>query len=147
MDCTGGWGGSARDHLVKLGIRVEAVVVSAGSGQRTKDGTLGFANTRAQMLWQLREALDPQSGENVALPPDRRLAAELTAATWTLRGEQILVESNDQIRKRLGVSPDRADALTLAWCNRDRALFMQQHGGKLAKEWAYAEEIIDPFDF
>jgi hypothetical protein len=99
------------------------------------------------MLWRLREALDPVHGDNIALPPDRRLAAELTAATWSLRGDKILVESKDDIRKRLGVSPDRADAVMLAWHKRDQALFMAEHGSKLNREWAYQVDDWDPFAY
>ena len=45
------------------------------------------------------------------LPPDRRLAAQLAAPTWKLRGDQILIESKDDIRARLGSSTDDADAV------------------------------------
>ena len=40
---TGGWGGSARDHLIAQGIRVEPVVFSEPSVGRTRDGLLTFA--------------------------------------------------------------------------------------------------------
>lgn len=145
MDLTGGWGISAKDHLNSLGIYVNGIVFSGGSLERTRDGRLGFANERAEMLWRLREALDPSKGENLALPPDRKLAAELGAATWKLRGDRILIESKDDIKARLGVSPDRADAVMLAWHKRDQALFMAVHGKKLNGEWAYAVEESDPF--
>ena len=79
IDLTGGWGGSARDHLVAQGIRVEPVVFSQGSPERTKDAQLTFANVRSELWWKFREALDPVQGEGIALPPDRRLAAQLAA--------------------------------------------------------------------
>jgi hypothetical protein len=145
MDLTGGWGISAKDHLERLRIFVLGVVFSAGSPERTRDGRLGFANERAEMYWKFREALDPNKGDNIALPPDRKMAAQLGAATWKLRGDNILIEAKDEIKKRLGVSPDDADAVVLAWHKRDRAMFMQQHGDKLNGEWATAEPEADPY--
>jgi hypothetical protein len=125
MDLTGGWGGSARDHLVALGIRVEPVVFSAASPGRTRDGQLTFANKRSELWWAFREALDPVMGEGITLPPDPRLAAQLAAPTWKLRGNAILIESKEDIRKRLGTSTDDADAVILAWHKRDEALRRQ----------------------
>ena len=64
-------------------------------------------------------------GDGIALPPDPRLAAQLAAPTWKLRGNAILIESKDDIRKRLGTSTDDADAVILAWHKRDDALRRQ----------------------
>lgn len=124
LDCTGGWAGGAITHMTgAAGVplsQINQVVFSAGSNGRTKDGLLTYANTRAELWWEFREALDPESKQNIALPPDRRLAAQLAAPTWKLRGEAILVESKDDIRKRLGSSTDDADAVILAWHRRER---------------------------
>lgn len=122
IDMTGGWGGSARDHLNTNNIPVEAAVFNTTSTERTKDDKFKFYNLRAEMLWRLREALDPASGEDIALPPDEKLTAELTAARWTPRKDSILVEAKDEIRLRLGSSPDRADAVMMAWHYRKMAL-------------------------
>jgi Terminase large subunit, T4likevirus-type, N-terminal len=131
IDLTGGWGGSARDHLVQAGVKVEPVVFSAASGERTRDGELTFANMRSELWWRFREALDPQQGDAPALSADPRLAAQLAAPTWRLRGSTILIESKDDIRKRLGTSTDDADAVILAWHQRDHALRRQTGTGKL----------------
>jgi hypothetical protein len=122
IDLTGGWGGSARDHLEAQGINVVGVVFSEGSDQMTRDQTLRYANIRTQLYWNFREALDPHSDQNIALPPDRRLKAQLTAPTWRLRGDAILIESKDDIIERLGASTDDADAVILAWHEREEAL-------------------------
>lgn len=122
IDLTGGWGGSARDHLQGQGIEVEPVVFSAGSVAWTKDEQLEFANLRSELWWKFREALDPTHGDDIALPHDRRLAAQLTAPTWKLRGNAILIESKDDIAKRIGSSTDDADAVILAWHKREQAL-------------------------
>jgi len=128
MDLTGGWGGSARDHLMAQGIRVEPVVFSGASSERSRDGQLTFANKRTELWWQFREALDPMSGEGIALPPDKRLAAQLAAPTWKLRGNSIVIESKEDLRKRLGTSTDDADAVILAWHRRQEALRRRMKG-------------------
>jgi hypothetical protein len=33
--------------------------------------------------WRLREALDPHTGDNLALPPDAELEADLKAPKWS----------------------------------------------------------------
>jgi len=126
IDLTGGWGGSVRDHLkTHHEIAAEAFIASAGSQARTKDGKLEFLNCRAESWWRLREELDPSAEPTIELPPDPRLQAQLTAPTWKLRGKSIVVESKDDIRKRLGSSTDEADAVIMAWFHRDRSLARQ----------------------
>lgn len=146
LDCTGGWGGSARDILVQQKMSVVAFVASQKSSGRIRPGgELGFANLRAEAWWRLREALDPVNNEKVALPPDPRLKAQLISPTWKLRGTDILVESKDEIRKRLGRSTDDADAVIQAWHGREmgaRAIVMSQSGG--ADFHAQADDE-DPF--
>jgi hypothetical protein len=142
LDMTGGWGGSARDHLASNRIQVESCIFNAKSAERTKDDKFRFSNQRAEMLWRFREALDPASGDNVALPPDERLTAELTAARWRPKMDTIQVEDKDEIRHRLGGSPDRADAVMMAWHYRRRAMRAGLFADAEVRE---AVEIDDPF--
>ena len=87
------------------------------SKARTADRQLGFFNKRAESWWRLREALDPdqENGSPLALPPDAELAADLVAAHWRLTPRGIQVENKNDIVKRLGRSPDRGDAMVMAW--------------------------------
>ena len=58
--------------------------------------------------------------EGGALPPDDKLVGELTAPTYSTDARnRIKVESKDDIKKKLGRSPDRADALALSVHHRD----------------------------
>lgn len=119
VDGTGGWGSGVRallegDH----GLSCASLVFSAGSSARSADKSLGFRNLRAEMWWKLREALDPDGEVEMKLPPDARLAAELTAPRYRLRGDAVLIEDKDEIRKRLGTSTDCADAVVMAWRRR-----------------------------
>ncbi|GHG34466.1 hypothetical protein GCM10017784_30340 [Deinococcus indicus] len=80
-----------------------------------RTGNYRFANLRAKLYWQLREALDPEQGLGLALPPDEELLVDLTSAGWEPRGDKILVEKKDDIKKRIGRSPDKGDAVTYAF--------------------------------
>jgi len=123
VDTTGGWGGSARDHLkTHHQITVAAIVFSAGAEGGDSETQLGFANLRAKMYWNFRKALDPaKTQEPIALPVGDRILAQLTAARWRPRTGRILIESKEDIRERLGSSPDEADAMVMAWHVRNQA--------------------------
>lgn len=110
-----GIGAAVYDHLKGNGIAVTAMNGAEGSQARDRSGSLGFINRRAEWWWRLREALDPDYGEGLALPPDRRLLADLAAPRWRLMARGIQVESKPEIVKRLGRSPDRGDAAVYAW--------------------------------
>jgi hypothetical protein len=80
------------------------------TGQRT------FANIRAYCYWAIRDALDPQCNGNLALPPMDELTQDLTEPRWSVRSDgKILIEEKSEIKKRLGRSPDFADALALTY--------------------------------
>lgn len=66
-----------------------------------------FLNLRSQMHWQMR--LDLESGE-VVLPDDPELFDDLTTPQWTTRAGKIVVEAKEDIKKRLGRSPNKGDA-------------------------------------
>ncbi len=60
--------------------------------------------------------LDPAHGHAVALPPDDTLTGDLTAPHWKVQsGGKILIESKDDIRKRLRRSTDAGDAVVQAF--------------------------------
>jgi hypothetical protein len=107
-------GGSAYDHAAPV-CNALAINVSERSADTDRSGMLHFANLRSALWWQLRESLDPTHGDDLALPPDDALRAELCAPRFTVRpGGIIQVESKDELRKRLGRSTNRADALLLS---------------------------------
>jgi len=109
-----GVGTSPYDFLTLNNIQVVAINGSAGAHGTTANGLLKFFNRRAELYWRMREALDPGSGRALAIAPDPLLLAELAAPRWWLGKSGIQIESKDDIRKRLGRSPDRGDALVNA---------------------------------
>jgi len=80
-----------------------------------RSGRLEMRNVRAEAYWRLREALDPETGDNISLPPDEELVEDLAAPLWTRTTSGILIESKDQLRKRLGRSPGRGDAVAISY--------------------------------
>lgn len=114
LDMGGGYGGSTYDHLKQTLSPTQFNGASAGPG-RDKSGTLGFRNLRAAAWWALREALDPEYGGQIALPNDPELKADLCAPTYkVIPGAKIQIEDKQELRKRIGRSPDRGDAVVMA---------------------------------
>lgn len=110
-----GIGSSAYDFAkLSAGDKAKPINFGAKSDRIDRTGKFAFVNIRAEAYWTLREALDPMHGDNVALPPDQELLADLTAPIWELRSGRIKVEDKDEIKKRLGRSPDAGDAIALA---------------------------------
>lgn len=109
-----GVGASLYDMRKMLRENVNGVNVSNDSDATDKSGKLGFVNLRAELWWKFREALDPAFGIGIALPPDRELLADLTAPRWKIAARGIQVESKEDIKKRIGRSPDCGDAVVLA---------------------------------
>jgi hypothetical protein len=109
-----GIGSSPYDTLVAQEINVNGVNFARKSGAVDRSGKLKMKNLRAEAWWGLREALDPQSGDDLMLPPDRELLADLTAPKFKVTTSGILVEAKEEIKERLGRSPDCGDAVALA---------------------------------
>lgn len=109
-----GVGSSPYDILTDQNFNVLGINFAAGTTAMDKAGRLGFTNVRAEAYWGMREALDPNTGDDIALPNDPELLADLCSPRWSLRTTGILVESKDDIIKRLGRSPDCGDAVVMA---------------------------------
>jgi len=110
-----GVGASAYDACRELRLhRAMAVISSAKTPATDRTGVLQFVNMRAFAYWALRDLLDPEKGQDLALPPDPELLSDLTAPRWSMTMHGIKVEPKEDIVKRLGRSPDCADALVLS---------------------------------
>ena len=112
-----GIGASVYDHLSGNGVPCLAFNGAERATARDRTGAMGFVNRRAEWWWRLREALDPAYGQDIALPPDARLRADLCAPRWRLTPRGILIEPKEEIVARIGRSPDRGDAATYALCD------------------------------
>jgi hypothetical protein len=107
-----------RERVDPAMATVTAINVSAGSTATDRSGQLQFVNLRAEAYWKMREALDPVEGEDIALPDDSELLADLCAPRWDYTPRGVRIEEKADIIKRIGRSPDAGDATVLALLQR-----------------------------
>jgi hypothetical protein len=121
-----GVGGGVVDRLAELDLPV--VPYNGGEAPIDKER---FVNARAEDYWTLRERFE--QGEVDIDPDDDKLAAQLGSIKWGIdsRG-RIKIESKDDMRKRGLPSPDRADAMAIAFAGRANAAPMnvESHAGE-----------------
>lgn len=124
VDVGGGYGGAVTLRLKDNGIAHCGFNGAGASTAKTKDGQLRFANKRAEAWWKFREALDPdqEGGSHIALPPDQELRADLAAPVYEVSARGILIEGKDELRKRLGRSPGKGDAVVMCFSEGNVAL-------------------------
>lgn len=104
-----GVGAGVVDRLKEQGYEIEGVNVGEKASNSEK-----FINLRAEVYWGLRERF--QQGD-ISIPNDDDLIAQLSNIKYkyTSRG-QLQIESKEEMKKRGLKSPDKADALVLAFC-------------------------------
>lgn len=113
---TNGVGAGTYDALKKSGHYSLGINVGNRTSLTDSSGQIEFYNLRAALMWKLREALDPARNPTLCLPPDDQLAVDLSSPRWkTVPGGKIVIEDKGELRKRIGRSPDRGDAVALAW--------------------------------
>lgn len=110
----GGVGGSVVDSMKGIFENVYPVNFASASTYRDKTGLYKMRNMRAELYWRMRDALDPVSGDDIALPPGNEIVADLCSARYTVTTAGVLVEDKDEIKKRLGRSPDKGESILLA---------------------------------
>jgi phage terminase large subunit len=115
MDATGGWAAGARDVLMVAGYIPLEVQFHAPCPN--KDGKPSpYRNRRAEMHFGLSEWVK----RGGCLPNLPELIGELTTPTYTVREDgKFQIEAKEQVKERLGRSPDLADALALTFAFPD----------------------------
>jgi hypothetical protein len=114
VDAGGGYGGDTLTQLAHADIDCYAFKGSFGSNSTSREGLHRFSNLRSQVVWQFREALDPDFNSQIALPPDSELIADLASYRYDYRGSgrqggEISVLPKEEQKERLGRSPDKGD--------------------------------------
>ena len=117
VDAGGGYGGDALTQLAHADVDCFGFKGSSGSMSTSRDGLYRFYNLRAQAVWQFREALDPTYNSRIALPPDPEMAADLAAFRWEERKGEIIIGPKDEMRERLGRSPDKGDTTVMLFAS------------------------------
>lgn len=105
-----GWGlaGMLRKELKAEGIAIEGV-----SFARKSNFPKRFVNIRAEAWWHGRELSRDRKWSLAKL--DDNAIAELTMPRFVEKNGRILVEPKEDVKERLGRSPDIADAVLLAF--------------------------------
>ncbi|MDP4116077.1 MAG: hypothetical protein Q8903_08080, partial [Bacteroidota bacterium] len=88
-------------------MKLNVVNIMGSASPVVSDSNEKFLNLRSQMYWQLREDL---RNKRITFPNDVRLVSELTSIKWKLQNDKIAIESKEEIKKRIGHSPNLADA-------------------------------------
>jgi len=124
VDGTGGWGAGVIDALRSMN-RTSVDVQFSGAPLDAR-----FYNKRAEIWWLMAEWVK-HGGQ---LPDEPDLVGELTTPQYSFKGDKILIESKDQVKDRLGRSPDMADglAVTFAFPVAPKSMSggSQSHGGR-----------------
>jgi hypothetical protein len=106
-----GMGAGVCDRLKEQNFPVKAVNASSPAWNKEK-----FANLRAELFWGLRERFKQ---EDIDIPDDAKLKAQLSAIRYKFSSRgQMLIESKEEMKAKGMKSPDRADALALAFMAR-----------------------------
>lgn len=101
VDATGGFGAGWIDGLRQLG---KAPIGVEYAGQAHNPAR--YANKRAEMYFDAVQWIK----DGGQLPPIPELSAALTQTLYTFRGDRLLLEPKEEVKIKLGYSPDDADA-------------------------------------
>ena len=116
--CAIGVGAGIAPYMVQHGGCIAtSIKVSTSSGEECEFGE--FYQTRDELWWACREWLRT---DLAMLPPDEELLEELHVATYAIdpRTGKIKIMNKDNMKERLGRSPNRADALNLTFAKITR---------------------------
>jgi hypothetical protein len=133
IDVTGGYGGEVLSKLVDAGYNAVGITFSE------KPINPRFHNKRAEMWWSMADWV---KGGGV-LWKDDLFSRELCAPNYSMdnASNKIKLESKEDIRERIGFSPDIGDALALTFAF---PVYTQAQVGPLARS-NRATSDWDPF--
>lgn len=107
IDDTGGFGASWIDNLRRLGKNPIGIHF-AGEPNNER-----YKNKRAEMAFEAVQWVK----EGGSLPDSPELLAAMTQTTYTFSGDKLILEPKDEVKTRLGYSPDEFDALMLTFAH------------------------------
>ena len=105
VDGTGGYGAGWIDAYRAMHRKCRDVQFAS------KADNPKFYNKRTEMYWELAEWVKAGG----CLPDDGELIAELVCHTISYKGDKLLLCSKDDVKEKIGRSPDKADSLALTF--------------------------------
>lgn len=124
IDDTGGWGAGVIDSMIQAGLSPQPINFAGKSIDPR------YMNKRAEMWFEMADWVK----RGGSLPNIPELARELTTPTYTFQNGKFRLEEKDQIKERLGFSPDYADALALTFALPEMPGQQQYFGTKVMKQ-------------
>jgi hypothetical protein len=111
VDGTGGFGYTWIDQLSTLG----RTAIPVGFADEARD-SVRYYNRRAEMALEFVEAIK----NGLALPPEgtegmHELKEALIHTTYTFKGDRLLLEPKEDVKSKIGFSPDEMDAAMLTY--------------------------------
>ena len=137
-----GVGCSPVDFLKENKVQIYPVDARRTTKAVDKIGGIGFANLKTEIVWRVREGLDPQNPDPWFLPPDQKLRSELTMFRFKMTSKGYAIETKDDIKKRLGYSPDTAESFIYAAIDTPKDGWRDELQG----EHIGGSESWDPYD-
>lgn len=135
VDGSGGYGAGVVDSMIQAGYSPMEVSF-AGKAIDSR-----YYNKRSEMWFSMADWIKGAG----ALPNLPELKKELTAPTYTFQNGKFMLEPKDDIKDRLGFSPDYADALALTFSLPEMPARVNQFGQVIQKATKAVSEW-DPFN-
>lgn len=112
LDVTGGLGTGPYDILISEGY--DAIAVNSSEKAFNEEQ---YPNRRSELWFDLQDRVREKRFDMSRIPQEqrRRLIKELSTPMYLIRKGRKTVEDKSEIKKRLGYSPDLADAVNLAF--------------------------------
>lgn len=136
VDDTGHWGHGVIDNLRASGRNAHGVVFSdPGIDKRYK-------NRRAEMWLEMADWVK----KGGALPNIPQLVEELTTPEYMFANGKFVLQEKDQIKEKLGRSPDLADALALTFAVPDISTIEEMSNPNAKKDDYASEKALTDYD-
>lgn len=117
-----GVGVGVRDYMRGKGWYVDDY--KGGEAVATKSEHEQYANLRTYSYWMLREGMQNRKIKIWdKIPYKEELRRQLTAHTFSTNDKVIILEKKDLVKKKIGVSPDFADAMAMGYAPQPKINF------------------------
>ena len=135
FDGTGGYAAGAIDSMIQAGYSPMEIHFSG------KPTDKRYFNKRSEMWFQMAEWVK----RGGSLPDLSILRKELVAPTYTFQNGRFKLEDKEQIKKRLGFSPNYGDALALTFALPEMPATIAAIHPSYADQSHHARSEYDPF--
>ena len=133
-----GLGAGVADRLREMGDNVLDVNSAEKADEETK-----YRNVRAEMWWTTGRRFAEKEIELTW--PDPELRRELGSVSYFIKNGKFQMEAKEDVKKRLGKSPDKADAYLIGLKALDNAVVENRYSNWEARQEEEALERSNPY--